>query len=213
MDIVSDTLGNALNLVLALYPSKFINTKHARRMDLINAKKQARGQSLVSNGAKVYVIVDEQTGECSVNLAPLRGRQYAFQDGQEVEVSNEKFIKEKVKEVKETNKKIASAMETKTSTPAKKVAKKVAPKKVAKKVVAKKVAKKATPKKTTKKVATKSSAAPAGRSALKAYTIKEIRAMMGEGKALFVERGARLTPGYVAKMKDPDREILITIAK
>lgn len=120
-------------------------------MDLLNARKKAIELSQKEK-RKQYIIVDEQTGECSVNHAPLRGTIAGYLNGAEfefktiVQVPEKKVVtkpitkttEEKAAPVKAATKsKTENKVETKVkSKPTKKVAaKKVAAKKATNKVV------------------------------------------------------------------------------
>lgn len=85
--IQAPRLGLALDKILALFPSQFVNTKFARRMDLMNAKKAAAKRSKEIRDKAVYIIVDEKTGECDLSGAPLRGVYTAFKNGGEIALS------------------------------------------------------------------------------------------------------------------------------
>lgn len=53
---------NALDRVLYKHRNVFIQTKHARRMSLIEASEEAKKQSKLSKGKRIYVVTDK-TGE------------------------------------------------------------------------------------------------------------------------------------------------------
>jgi len=53
---------NALDRILYKHRNIFIQTKHARRMSLIEASEEAKKQSKLSKGKRIYVVTDK-TGE------------------------------------------------------------------------------------------------------------------------------------------------------
>jgi hypothetical protein len=81
--IRAPNLSNALDRVTTKHPNKIINVKFARNMDLISAKVEAAKQSRAT-GKKVYIIVDENDGECSLSNAPLRGVLHCYNNGSEI---------------------------------------------------------------------------------------------------------------------------------
>ncbi len=74
----------AMGKILMRYPAKFVNSKFARRMDLMSAKAAAIKESNKKKGKTVYIIVDEKDGECDLSGAPLRGVYTAFKNGSEI---------------------------------------------------------------------------------------------------------------------------------
>ena len=128
VNITASSLTQAVNKVLALYPNKFVNIKHARRMDLISAKQEAAKVSK-SSKRKTYVFVDGKTGECDISHAPLKETIHCYLNGSEIAVES-KVSGPAKKEVETKNEKTMSKKES--AKPAKKAiapAPKVAPKK------------------------------------------------------------------------------------
>jgi hypothetical protein len=135
---------NALDRVLMKHPNKFIKTKHAKNMDLINAQKQAKENSKTNKGQLFYVILTEDEFEVKdfMQVKDTDDTYSIWRDGAKIDSPNGKKedpLKAEKKIVNEVNKQLTNkTMETKEKSPAKKVAAKK--EKPAKKVAAKKVA-------------------------------------------------------------------------
>lgn len=82
------SIKNAINRVTSRHQNKFINITHAKNMDLISAKVEAAKLSR-SEHRKIYIIVDEGDGECSLNHAPLKGVYACYNNGSEIALEND----------------------------------------------------------------------------------------------------------------------------
>jgi len=143
--ISANGIKNAIDRVTSRHQNKLINITHARNMDLISAKVEAAKQSRTEK-RKVYIIVDEKTGECELNHAPLNGVYTVYNNGSEIALETDapltevapianKNTKRKIPAQSEKAIKLISknSKETVMATPAKKApAKKAAAKKEAK---------------------------------------------------------------------------------
>lgn len=112
---------NALGRILMKHPNKFVKTKHAKNMDLINAQKQAKEESKTKKGQLIYVILedDEFTVKDFMTVKETDDTYSIWRDGAKIDSPNG------TKNNSETETK--QTMETKEKSPAKKVAaKKVA---------------------------------------------------------------------------------------
>ena len=81
--ISANGIKNAIDRVTFRHQNKLINITHARNMDLISAKVEAAKQSRAEK-RKVYIIVDEKTGECDLSHAPLKGVYTVYNNGSEI---------------------------------------------------------------------------------------------------------------------------------
>lgn len=127
---------NALDRALTKFPNKYIKTKHAKNMDLINAQKQAKDNSKLNKGQMFYVILNEDEFEVKDFMqAKETDDVYSiWRDGAKVDSPNgtkNKTENENLNQMKTKKEKVAkkSAPSTKPTAPAKKLA----PKKVVKK--------------------------------------------------------------------------------
>lgn len=137
VEITAPNYSRALDKVLSRYPNKFIQTKFARRMDLISAKVKAAQQSRLNN-KKVYVVVDDE-GECEISNSPLTGSLHCFLNGSEIALeskleepttkpSGTKLAKNQEPKTNKTMTKVATAtpakkgIEKKVTAPVKKTA-------------------------------------------------------------------------------------------
>ena len=131
---------NALSKVLAVNQGKFIQTKHAKKMDLITANEKAKKLSLKSAHKQFVVLLPDGDFETENTLSIEDGADIYSEWVKGVKQESDKKVKSgSVK--KELNQETTDEMKT-----AKKsvLVKKVAAKKVAKKVAAKKATKKVT---------------------------------------------------------------------
>jgi len=126
---------NALSKVLAVNQGKFIQTKYAKKMDLITANEKAKKLSLKSVHKQFVVLLPDGDFETENTLSIEDGADIYSEWVKGVKQESDKKVKSgSVK--KELNQETTDEMKTaKKSVPVKKVA----PKKAAKKVAAKKV--------------------------------------------------------------------------
>lgn len=144
--VEAENYSPALDKVLSIIPNKFINTKHAKAMVLIEADVEAGSRSL-KTGKRTYVLVKESDGEAVVSSKLLPGHTVnsAYENGKKVKLTEveedgppattaqnkAKAMAKKSPDAvrKESDKyiepKTKQVMSTKAKTPAKKTAKKV----------------------------------------------------------------------------------------
>lgn len=77
----------ALKKILMRYPTKFVNSKFARRMVLMEAKVEAAKKSRTEKKA-IYIIVDKE-GECTLADSPKKGVYTAFKNGSEIALESD----------------------------------------------------------------------------------------------------------------------------
>jgi len=129
VNITASSLTMAINKVLALFPNKFVNIKHARKMDLISAKVEAAKVSKASK-KRTYVFVDAKTGECDISHSPLKETLHCYLNGSEIALDTTiEPAKKDLQNQKNMSKKESAKPAKKANTPVKKDAPKAAPKK------------------------------------------------------------------------------------
>lgn len=71
--IIASSYKEALNVVLSLYPVKFVNSKFAIQMDLITVKKEAIKLSKSRKGEKITIYLNEAEGEFYITFKNAQG--------------------------------------------------------------------------------------------------------------------------------------------